>query len=84
MLEKGAYINEPNKYLETPLHKAVCCNAIKVIAFLLEEGAEVNTVDENEHSPLYTAASHEKKEIVELLEEYGARLECGTPGLVKI
>lgn len=40
-LAKGADVNKPNKYGETPLERAYCNNDGKLVRFLLKSGAQI-------------------------------------------
>jgi ankyrin repeat protein len=66
-------INTPDDSGNTPLHRAVRKNNVKLVKILIEHGANVNAKDKQGDTPLYVAANYVRnKEIVNLLMTEGA------------
>jgi ankyrin repeat protein len=73
LLEKGAKVDEKDKYGDTPLHIAISNNGNSVIVeALLEKGAKVEAKNGHGHTPLYVAAMNGYEEIVKVLLAYKA------------
>eukprot|EP00761_Pharyngomonas_kirbyi_P000237 gb/GECH01000237.1/.p1 GENE.gb/GECH01000237.1/~~gb/GECH01000237.1/.p1 ORF type:complete len:693 (+),score=110.34 gb/GECH01000237.1/:1-2079(+) len=74
--ELGIDINEPNKYHETPLHKAANTGAEEVTSYLLDSGAIRMIADDAGETPLHKAASFRDTDAVVpmLLEQADAEL----------
>ena len=74
LIEAGAYVGAKDRDGETPLHKAVESDNIKMAKFLIDSGADVN--DKNSliygHTPLHYAVDRRNIELVKLLIDSGA------------
>jgi len=74
LLNKGAEIDKPDIYGNTPLHAAVEAGHINIVKLLLDNGANINKTNNNEYTPLYTAVEIERPDIVDLLLKKGAKI----------
>ena len=75
LLEKGANINDQDKYGYTVLIWAcIMNNNIEAIKLLIEKGADINIQDKNGYTPLMYACKYNHTEIIELLLDKGAIL----------
>jgi Ankyrin repeats (3 copies)/SAM domain (Sterile alpha motif) len=65
-LKKGANVNAETAHGETPLHKAIMNNAIRVLLvdLLLQNGANPNIVNKNGEAPLHYAVRLGRKDVV--------------------
>ncbi|WP_406723117.1 ankyrin repeat domain-containing protein [Wolbachia endosymbiont (group B) of Campaea margaritaria] len=73
-MEKGANVNEQNKYNNTPLHYAAGYGSLSVIEKLIEEGADVNAKNNNGSTPLHLATKNDHLDVLEKLIEKGANI----------
>ncbi|EGC39321.1 hypothetical protein DICPUDRAFT_16456, partial [Dictyostelium purpureum] len=73
-LKKGVNINAQNKNGETPLHKSIFNNNVRVLMvnILLEAGAEVNVLNSRGESPLHFAVHLGREDLVTILVKAGA------------
>ncbi|PRP83573.1 ankyrin repeat-containing protein [Planoprotostelium fungivorum] len=75
MMKKGAELNAKNHFGETPLHKTLFNNSIKMIVMdlMLQAGAQVNAVNDTNETPLYYAVRNQAGvDCVKLLLRHGA------------
>ena len=70
LIQAGADVNASDRYLETPLVKAIQMCTEKNVKLLIEAGASVNTETSNYHTPLFVAIK--KNKCVNLLIKGGA------------
>ena len=74
LIEKGANVNEQNRYgwtaLHTALHWASSNNYTDVIEILVQHGARTDIMDEYGETPIDLAHSWNYKEAVDLLQQY--------------
>eukprot|EP01133_Synstelium_polycarpum_P012204 gene12204-14286_t len=73
-LKKGVNVNSQNKNGETPLHKSIFNNSVRLLMvnFLLEAGAEVNVLNSRGESPLHFAVRLGREDLVSVLVKAGA------------
>ncbi|RZC39913.1 Ankyrin repeat domain containing protein [Asbolus verrucosus] len=76
LINKGAPIDDPDKYGNTPLDTAIYYQHEKVAAFLIKEGANVNIVNQTRSTPLHTAVYNNLFPTVELLVRNGAQIDA--------
>jgi ankyrin repeat protein len=69
LLDKGANVDSPNYWSETPLHHAVIARKKEAVAFLIRRGANINKKDDGD-TPLDVSKD---AEITKLLIENGAK-----------
>ena len=55
LMAKGAYVNDRNQYLATPLHLAMMAKNKLIANLLIEQGADLNAKDCNGRTPLMLA-----------------------------
>ena len=67
-----APIYAKNKYINTPLHRAVFDGHLDVYKLLIQHGADVNTKNEDGWTPLYWAVFEGYLEICKVLIEHGS------------
>src|SRR5436190_1263424 len=72
LIEKGAYINDVDKYGNTALIFAASHCPKEIVKLLTERGADINHENKEGSTALMEAAKEGHKEIVELLIERGA------------
>lgn len=77
LLSLGADPNKPNQSGETPLHKAILNNSVRVLLIecLLDNGADVNSVSKLGESALHYAVRLGRKDVVSRLLCAGADTE---------
>jgi len=61
------YLNKGNDEGETPLHKAIDKNDIKIVKLLIKRGADLNIQDRSKRTPLYRAVEKGRLEVVKVL-----------------
>ncbi|EGG19512.1 ankyrin repeat-containing protein [Cavenderia fasciculata] len=73
-LKKGVNINLQNKNGETPLHKSIFNNSVRLLMVnkLLEHKAEVNVLNSRGESPLHFAVRLGREDLVSVLVKAGA------------
>lgn len=71
-IDKGANVNEWDKYGFRPLIQAIICKKTKVITHLLDNGADIEQVDIMGRTPLQWAAYRSEYEYCEYLLKRGA------------
>lgn len=58
LIEKGAKINQNDKFGNTELHMAAMRGFAQVAELLVKHGASINALNNDSHTPLYYAAKH--------------------------
>ncbi|EAL68440.1 ankyrin repeat-containing protein [Dictyostelium discoideum AX4] len=73
-LKKGVNVNAQNKNGETPLHKSIFNNTVRLLMvnMLLDAGAEVNVLNSRGESPLHFAVRLGREDLVSVLVKAGA------------
>ena len=71
MITRGADVNIPDKYHETPLWAAASRGYFDVSKLLLDHGADVNIPDKYHETPLWAAASNGHFDVSKLLLDHG-------------
>lgn len=73
-IEKGANVSAQNNNGETPLHKAIFNNSVKVLmtSLLIKAGADVNRVNLLGETPLHYAVRLGREDLVAILLKGGA------------
>ncbi|KYQ99908.1 ankyrin repeat-containing protein [Tieghemostelium lacteum] len=76
-MKKNVDINAQNKNGETPLHKAIFNNSVRLmlVDMLLKNGANVNIVNSNQESPLHYAVHLGREDLVSVLLKAGANVD---------
>jgi ankyrin repeat protein len=69
LIEKGANVNNIEKYENTPLHHAVEGGCEKIVRILLNHGAKINAVNYDKETPSDMAKKLGRAEIQKILEE---------------
>lgn len=72
LLEKGADVNQCNKYKETSLQRAYYNGHHTVVRYLVQKGAHIHQCDTNNMYPLYKVFKGGWKAVVEFLVDKGA------------
>jgi len=68
------YVNIPDNYGQTALHRAVITEQTTIVHILLKNGADCNSKDTFRRTPLHHAVISRNAEIVELLLMHGASI----------
>eukprot|EP01112_Ceratiomyxa_fruticulosa_P004101 TRINITY_DN1445_c0_g1_i1.p1 TRINITY_DN1445_c0_g1~~TRINITY_DN1445_c0_g1_i1.p1 ORF type:complete len:727 (+),score=136.48 TRINITY_DN1445_c0_g1_i1:310-2490(+) len=73
-IRKGVHVNAQNKNGETPLHKSIFNNTVRLLMvnLLLEAGADVNILNSRGESPLHFAVRLGREDLVSVLIRAGA------------
>lgn len=73
-LKRGVDVNTRNKYRETPLHKSIFNNSVRLmmVNLLLEAGADVNLLSTRGESCLHFAVHLGREDLVSVLIKAGA------------
>jgi ankyrin repeat protein len=73
LLDAGANVNVADRYMRTPLHRAVEAHDLTLVDWLLARGAQVNARDTTSRTPLYYTwgGSAADQEIAALLRRHG-------------
>eukprot|EP00026_Physarum_polycephalum_P002606 Phypoly_transcript_02613.p1 GENE.Phypoly_transcript_02613~~Phypoly_transcript_02613.p1 ORF type:complete len:724 (+),score=92.05 Phypoly_transcript_02613:248-2419(+) len=82
-LKRGVDVNTRNKYRETPLHKSIFNNSVRLLMvnLLLEAGADVNLLSTRGESCLHFAVHLGREDLVSVLIKAGADITIrGTEG----
>jgi len=82
-LKRGVDVNTPNKFNETPLHKSIFNNSVRLLMvnLLLEAGADVNLLSTRGESCLHFAVHLGREDLVSVLIKAGADITIrGTEG----
>jgi len=74
LIEKGANINDTDKYDNTILHKACKENNVELIKFLIKKGANINCKNEDDDTSLHIVCENNNEELIKLLIDNGAKL----------
>ncbi|HEX2919806.1 MAG TPA: ankyrin repeat domain-containing protein [Bacteroidales bacterium] len=72
LIEKGAIINQRDRFGNTELHLAAMKGFTQVAELLVKHGAKINELNNDKHSPLYYAAKHGYRNTSETLIALGA------------
>lgn len=75
LLQRGAPVNDKDRYGRTALMMAAICNQDKIVQLLIENGARVNDKDENDKTVLVHAVSYSCDDIVKILLKAGANFK---------
>ncbi|XP_057333505.1 putative ankyrin repeat protein RF_1087 [Microplitis mediator] len=62
LLDRGAYVNIPNKHGKTLLHLAVESDSERIVELLVKKGANVDTIAEDHSRPIEKAISKKKQQ----------------------
>lgn len=85
LIEKGADVNIKDSNGNSPLHKAVMTNELKVVEFLLKNGANVNEPNGKNEYPIHLALKRSPSDhFVDVLIQYGADITIKKPDGKKI
>jgi ankyrin repeat protein len=89
MLDKGAKVDERNKYKGTCLHQAADGGHLALTKLLLERGAEIDPLTTYERTPLHFAAGKGHKNVclalslsLSLSLPYHLSTQCASPNVV--
>jgi len=80
LVSKGASIDHPDRYNNTPLHIAARNGYTQIVEYFVELGADVNSVNVNEYMPLHSAAIHGYMDTIKYLLNHGADTKHVTQG----
>lgn len=72
LIDKGANVNTPDAYGQTPLMGSVIHGDIRLIKLLLQKGADINPISRNGRTAFSIANSKGDPALVKLLQEAGA------------
>lgn len=72
LVDKGANINQPNRFDQTPLYSAAWCQKFEMVKILIDKGARLDLCSKKGETPLCIASSVGDLEIVKCLIENGA------------
>lgn len=75
LIEKGANINEKDKYDHAPLHLATTVGHTETVKLLLDNDAKTDEKNERGDTPLHLAANRGQQKIVSLLLTKGAKID---------
>lgn len=76
LVEKGAAVNAPGRFGQTPLHLACRAGAFQAVKTLISLNADVSAADDDGSVPLHSAAMEGQCEIIALLLKHGAHIDC--------
>jgi hypothetical protein len=72
MIEKGADVNDRNRYGDTPLHLAIKNKHSGAATLLIDRGANINAPGALDDTPLHVSVYNKQKELSDLLLKRGA------------
>ncbi|KAI1139534.1 ankyrin repeat-containing domain protein [Hypoxylon sp. FL0543] len=78
LLKLGAKMETKGYDIKTPLHLAVICNHLSMVAFLLDKGAEFDASGDSSRTALHAAALYGYLNRAELLFSRGASIDAAT------
>ena len=68
LIKRGADVNIPGEFDQTPLHTAVLTGNLDIIKLLLENGADLSQVDERNLTAIDYAKDEKDEKIIIFLE----------------
>ena len=74
LIRNGAFIDETDEQLNTPLHRAVQNRSLECVTFLVQAGADLEAPTDMNFTPLLMVVQDNNVALVQLLIEHGASL----------
>lgn len=76
-MQKGADINQQDKYGRAPLHVSAAVNYVEMVEFLVSKGANVDIrTTEELQTPIHFAAKNDACKSLKALISYGVDVNC--------